>query len=112
MFGAIAPRYDLLNHLLSLNVDRYWRWRTTPLAPPPADAPVLDACPGTGDLALAYAGAAGGGVPVVGADFCLPMLRPARDKAGRRGAAGRVRFVEADAQRLPFAGGTFGLVAV
>jgi demethylmenaquinone methyltransferase/2-methoxy-6-polyprenyl-1,4-benzoquinol methylase len=112
MFGAIAPRYDLLNHLLSLNVDRYWRWRTTRLAPPPADAPVLDVCTGTGDLALAYDRAAGGRVPVVGADFCLPMLRPARDKAGRRGAAGRVRFVEADAQRLPFPAGTFGLVTV
>src|SRR5207249_3305808 len=54
MFGAIAPRYDLLNHLLSFNIDRYWRWRTTRLAPPivgkpGGDAPILDVCTGTGD---------------------------------------------------------------
>jgi demethylmenaquinone methyltransferase/2-methoxy-6-polyprenyl-1,4-benzoquinol methylase len=112
MFGNIAPRYDLLNHLLSLNVDRYWRWRATRLAPPPGGAPILDVCTGTGDLALAYDRAAGHRVPVVGADFCLPMLLPARDKARRRGAAGRVRYVEADAQRLPFPDDTFGLTTV
>ena len=60
MFGAIARRYDLLNHLLSLNVDRYWRRRTTQLAPPPGDGPLLDLCTGTGDLALAYDRAAEG----------------------------------------------------
>jgi demethylmenaquinone methyltransferase/2-methoxy-6-polyprenyl-1,4-benzoquinol methylase len=112
MFGAIAPRYDLLNHLLSLNVDRYWRWRTTRLAPPGADGPILDVCTGTGDLALAYDRAARGRLPVVGADFCLPMLVPARDKARRRRAAGRVSFIEADAQRLPFPDDTFQLTAV
>ena len=112
MFGNIAPRYDLLNHLLSLNVDRYWRWRTTRLAPPPGGAPILDVCTGTGDLALAYDRAAGHRVPVVGADFCLPMLLPARDKARRQGAAGRVRYIEADAQRLPFPDDTFGLTTV
>jgi demethylmenaquinone methyltransferase / 2-methoxy-6-polyprenyl-1,4-benzoquinol methylase len=112
MFGAIAPRYDLLNHLLSLNVDRYWRWRATVLAPPGRDGPILDVCTGTGDLALAYDRAAGGRLPVVGADFCRPMLVPARDKAHRRRAAGRVSFVEADAQRLPFPDDTFQLTAV
>src|ERR671938_41440 len=112
MFGAIAPRYDLLNHLLSLNVDRYWRWRATRLAPPDRDGPILDVCTGTGDLALAYDRAAGGRLPVVGADFCRPMLVPARDKARRRKAGGRVWFVEADAQRLPFPDDTFQLTAV
>jgi demethylmenaquinone methyltransferase/2-methoxy-6-polyprenyl-1,4-benzoquinol methylase len=112
MFGTIAPRYDLLNHLLSFNVDRWWRWRTTKLAPPRGDAPILDVCTGTGDLALAYDRAAGARVPVVGSDFCLPMLLPAREKARRRAAAGRVRFVEADTQRLPFPSDTFQLVTV
>jgi demethylmenaquinone methyltransferase/2-methoxy-6-polyprenyl-1,4-benzoquinol methylase len=111
MFGSIARHYDLLNHLLSLNVDRWWRRRTTRLAPA-GDGPVLDVCTGTGDLALAYDRACGGQVPVVGADFCLPMLLPARDKARRRGAADRVRFVEADAQRLPFPDDSFGLTVV
>src|SRR5260370_18457191 len=74
MFGDIAPRYDLLNHLLSLNVDRYWRWRTTRLVPPGGTGPILDLCTGTGDLALAYDRAADRQVPVVGADFCHEML--------------------------------------
>ena len=80
MFGDIAGSYDLLNHLLSLNIDRYWRWRTTRLAPPVADGPILDVCTGTGDLALAYDRAAHGRLPIIGSDFCLPMLLPARDK--------------------------------
>jgi demethylmenaquinone methyltransferase/2-methoxy-6-polyprenyl-1,4-benzoquinol methylase len=112
MFGNIARHYDLLNHLLSLNVDRYWRWRTTRLAPPRGGAPILDVCTGTGDLALAYDRAARGRVPIVGADFCLPMLLPALDKTRRRRAAGRVRYVEADTQRLPFPDDTFQLTAV
>jgi demethylmenaquinone methyltransferase/2-methoxy-6-polyprenyl-1,4-benzoquinol methylase len=112
MFGAIAPSYDLLNHLLSLNVDRYWRWRTTRLVPPEAEGPILDVCTGTGDLALAYDRAAGRRVPIVGSDFCLPMLLPARDKTRRQRAGGRVQFVEADTQRLPFPSDTFQLVTV
>ncbi|MFO0925532.1 MAG: bifunctional demethylmenaquinone methyltransferase/2-methoxy-6-polyprenyl-1,4-benzoquinol methylase UbiE [Gemmataceae bacterium] len=115
MFGAIAPRYDLLNHLLSLNVDRYWRWRTTRLVPPvvAADAaPILDVCTGTGDLALAYDRRAEGRVPIVGSDFCLPMLLPARRKAARRHAARRIVYVEADTQRLPFPDAHFQLVTV
>jgi demethylmenaquinone methyltransferase/2-methoxy-6-polyprenyl-1,4-benzoquinol methylase len=106
MFGHIAPSYDLLNHLLSFNVDKYWRWRTTRLVPPLGDDPILDLCTGTGDLALAYDRAAGGQVPIIGADFCHEMLLPAQRKTERR-AAGRIRYVEADAQKLPFADDTF-----
>ncbi len=102
MFGHIAPRYDLLNHLLSLNVDKYWRWRTTRLVPPTGTAPILDLCTGTGDLALAYDRAAEGRVEIVGADFCHEMLLPAVKKTEKRKASTRIRFVEADAQRLPF----------
>src|SRR5438445_13542490 len=74
MFGAIAPTYDLLNHLLSLNIDRYWRRRTTRLVAPQGDGPILDLCTGTGDLALAYDRAAHGQVSILGADFCHEML--------------------------------------
>jgi demethylmenaquinone methyltransferase/2-methoxy-6-polyprenyl-1,4-benzoquinol methylase len=112
MFGAIASRYDLLNHLLSLNVDRYWRWRATRLAPPTNDAPILDVCTGTGDLALAYDRAARQRVPVFATDFCLPMLVPAHAKSRRRGAADRVLFAVADTQRLPFPDDTFQLTTV
>jgi demethylmenaquinone methyltransferase/2-methoxy-6-polyprenyl-1,4-benzoquinol methylase len=112
MFGAIAPRYDLLNHLLSLNIDRSWRRRTTQLVPPQGDAPILDLCTGTGDLALAYDQAAMHRVPIVGADFCHEMLVRAAAKTRQRNAADRIRYVEADAQQLPFAGNTFQIVTV
>src|SRR5438445_8946541 len=99
MFAAIAPRYDLLNHLLSLNIDRSWRRRTTRLVPPRGNAPILDLCTGTGDLALAYDRAAGGSVPIIAADFCHPMLVRAVGKTARRKASDRICHVEADAQR-------------
>src|SRR5262245_1428984 len=113
MFGAIAPRYDFLNHLLSGNVDRYWRWRTTRLVPPAVGAgPILDVCTGTGDLALAYDRAARGRVPIVGTDFCLPMLLPARAKTRGARASERITYLEADTQQLPFLDDTFQLVTV
>lgn len=114
MFGNIAPCYDLLNHLLSLNIDRYWRTKTTKLVPPVIDPalPILDVCTGTGDLALAYDRAAKRQVPIVGTDFCLPMLLPAQKKAKKFGASKRVKFLEADTQNLPFPDNTFQLVTV
>src|SRR5258707_11187460 len=74
MFGSIAPVYDLLNHLLSLNIDKLWRKKTTRLVPPGADGPILDCCTGTGDLALAFHKATHGKTPIVAADFCHAML--------------------------------------
>lgn len=112
MFGEIAGRYDLLNHVLSLNIDRYWRWRTVRLAPPPKDQPILDVCTGTGDLALAYHRATPGGMPIVGADFCRPMLVIGAEKAKKAKADDRLTFIEADAQELPFPDNSFGLVSV
>jgi demethylmenaquinone methyltransferase/2-methoxy-6-polyprenyl-1,4-benzoquinol methylase len=112
MFGAIAPTYDLLNHLLSLNIDHYWRRRTTRLVPPQGNDPILDLCTGTGDLALAYDRAAGGQVPIIGADFCHEMLILACQKTNREHASDRVRYLEADAQRLPFPDNHFQITTV
>jgi demethylmenaquinone methyltransferase/2-methoxy-6-polyprenyl-1,4-benzoquinol methylase len=114
MFGQIAPWYDFLNHLLSLNIDKRWRERTAKLVPPGAasSGPILDLCTGTGDLALTYDRAAKGTVPIIGADFCHEMLVRAAKKAATAGAGSRVRFVEADAQALPFPPNTFQLVTV
>jgi demethylmenaquinone methyltransferase/2-methoxy-6-polyprenyl-1,4-benzoquinol methylase len=114
MFGEIAPWYDFLNHALSLNIDRSWRSKTAKLVPPdPTDpAPVLDLCTGTGDLALTYVRACCGQVHVVGADFCHEMLVRAGQKAQAAGLSGQVRFVEADAQALPFPDQTFQVVTV
>ena len=101
MFASIAGRYDLLNHLLSLNIDRSWRTFTTRTVPPVPGVPVLDCCTGTADLALAYDRAGGGRSPIVGADFCREMLQSDRAKVQKAGASGRVTLVEGDAQRLP-----------
>jgi len=103
MFTAIAPRYDLLNHLLSLNIDRGWRrravrrlaWEQRP------DGTFLDVCAGTLDLAVELAHQASFHGRVVGADFVVPMLKLGRDKAPG------LRPVGADALRLPFPDAAF-----
>jgi demethylmenaquinone methyltransferase/2-methoxy-6-polyprenyl-1,4-benzoquinol methylase len=117
MFGRIAPRYDLLNHVLSFQLDRLWRRRVARrlheiLARP--DALVLDLCCGTADLALAFSRA--GKARVIGADFAHTMLVRAKEKvspgSGRDGsAAERIMLLETDALRLPFADSSFDLVA-
>lgn len=112
MFGEIAPRYDFLNHLLSMQTDRYWRRKTVRRVPPRGDAPILDVCTGTGDLALAYYRASTEGTPIVGADFCPQMLERAESKAQRARASDRISFVEADAQHLPFPSDHFQIVSV
>jgi demethylmenaquinone methyltransferase/2-methoxy-6-polyprenyl-1,4-benzoquinol methylase len=112
MFGRIAGRYDFLNHLLSLNVDRYWRRRTVRIVPPRGPLPILDVCTGTGDLALAYDRAACGRTQIVAADFCHEMLVIGRQKASRAGAESRIAFIEADAQSLPLPSEAFQIVCV
>jgi demethylmenaquinone methyltransferase/2-methoxy-6-polyprenyl-1,4-benzoquinol methylase len=113
MFGEIAPKYDLLNHLLSMNVDRYWRWRTVRLAAPAGSAPILDVCTGTGDLAFAYQKKTRGSVAVVGTDFCPEMLVVGESKRRRyAGNGGPLSFVAADTQQLPFEDDLFQLVTV
>jgi demethylmenaquinone methyltransferase/2-methoxy-6-polyprenyl-1,4-benzoquinol methylase len=117
MFTRIAPRYDLLNHLLSLQLDRLWRARAAKQLRPilsRADALVLDLCCGTGDLAFSLARA--GSARIVGADFAHTMLVRAKEKsaalaAGEIGSIGApIPFFEADAMRLPFADASFDLV--
>lgn len=117
MFGQIAPRYDLMNRMLSGGTDVYWRWRTVRTVAPEVDGPILDVCTGTGDLALAYWKQAGGKCDVVGTDFTHEMLRLAnskRDHAGLsngNGTPGTV-FLEADTQALPFDDNLFQIVSV
>jgi demethylmenaquinone methyltransferase / 2-methoxy-6-polyprenyl-1,4-benzoquinol methylase len=118
MFAQIAPRYDLLNHLLSLQLDRLWRARAAKLLQSilvRPDAIVLDLCCGTGDLALALAHA--GEARIIGADFAHPMLVRAKEKAAAQtppagqSAVSPMPFFEADALRLPFANASFDLVS-
>ena len=112
MFAAIAGRYDLLNHLLSLNIDKRWRSFTTRTVPPEPGVPILDCCTGTADLALAYHRAGGGRSPVVGSDFCREMLVLGGAKVRKIQAEGSIVLVEGDTQRLPLPDDTFGVVTV
>jgi demethylmenaquinone methyltransferase / 2-methoxy-6-polyprenyl-1,4-benzoquinol methylase len=112
MFGRIAPRYDFLNHLLSLDIDKVWRRRVakrfSAILHNPATR-VLDLCCGTGDLALAFRKEAPIGAEIVASDFVPEMLTLASAKARAFGAG--VTFVEADALSLPFSDGSFDLVS-
>jgi demethylmenaquinone methyltransferase/2-methoxy-6-polyprenyl-1,4-benzoquinol methylase len=112
MFGRVAARYDLLNHLLSFNLDRRWRARTVQrvadvLARP--NVRVLDLCCGTGDVLLSLE-AQRGGAAIFGSDFCHPMLMEARRKI----AAAQLRspLFEADALALPLAPESLDLITV
>jgi len=112
MFASIAGRYDLLNHLLSLNIDKAWRSFTTRTVPPEPGVPVLDCCTGTADLAIAYDKAGGGKSPVVGSDFCREMLLIGNKKVHKARAAERITLIEGDTQRLPLPSDRFGVVTV
>lgn len=112
MFGEIAGKYDFLNHLLSLNIDRYWRWRTVRTVAPKSGDRILDVCTGTGDLALAYHKATKGEAEIVGADFCHEMLAIGHQKGMKARAGDRLTFIEADTQSLPFPSDRFNIVTV
>jgi demethylmenaquinone methyltransferase/2-methoxy-6-polyprenyl-1,4-benzoquinol methylase len=112
MFGRVAGRYDLLNHLLSFNLDKRWRARTVERVGSILDTPnarVLDLCCGTGDLLLALQASRRSGT-VLGSDFCHPMLMEAQRKV----TAGRLTnsLFEADALSLPLRDGSLDLITV
>jgi demethylmenaquinone methyltransferase / 2-methoxy-6-polyprenyl-1,4-benzoquinol methylase len=110
MFTSIAPRYDLLNHVLSFNVDRWWWWKTARcfasiLERP--DALVLDLCCGTGDMTLTLHRQAGTSpAQILGVDFSHAMLQ----RASAKSAAKSLCWIEADALSLPFADQRFDLI--
>jgi demethylmenaquinone methyltransferase/2-methoxy-6-polyprenyl-1,4-benzoquinol methylase len=112
MFGEIAPHYDRMNHLLSLNVDRYWRRWAVKKLQPVAGEPILDVCTGTGDLAFAFRRATGGKSEIVAADFCREMLEIGRRKQEKMGIGSELTFIEADAQTLPLPDDRFAIVSV
>jgi len=108
MFSTIAGRYDLLNHVLSGNVDKRWRRIVATRVRerlPSSSACVLDVACGTGDLSLTLFEITGAGV--VGTDFCRPMLDIAAGKT-----SGRIRLIEGDALDLPFRDGTFDAATI
>jgi demethylmenaquinone methyltransferase / 2-methoxy-6-polyprenyl-1,4-benzoquinol methylase len=108
LFAAIARRYDLINDLQSFGLHRRWKQRLVRSVTLSGRARVLDLCCGTGDIAFALARE---GVRVVGADFCLPMLRVARERSHADWLA-RNGLVGADASRLPFPDASFDLITI
>lgn len=111
MFNNIAPTYDRLNHMLSMNVDRLWRRRTVKAVARFEPLSVLDVATGTGDLAVALAQR----LPearIRGVDLSAEMLKVACEKVGRLGLDGRITLGEGDAEHLGFDDGSFDAVTV
>lgn len=109
MFGEIAPQYDRMNHLLSMNVDRWWRRVAVRTLRPKKGDRILDACTGTGDLALAFHKYLEGSAAVFATDFCPEMLDIARKKIP---PGATIHFSQADTQNLPFDDDSFDIVTV
>ena len=105
MFDAIAPRYDLLNHLLSAGMDRRWRDRAIEALALPPGSRILDVCTGTGDLAIAATRLVAP-VSVVGVDFSGEMLRRALQKVRNQALTSTIKLVRGDASRIPLRDGS------
>jgi demethylmenaquinone methyltransferase/2-methoxy-6-polyprenyl-1,4-benzoquinol methylase len=112
MFDAIAPRYDLLNRLLSLRQDVAWRRALVSALAAGPHSRVLDVACGTGDVALEIVRRRGSCSTVIALDFAPAMLRLAKSKIEAASALGRIRLLAADALCPPFAGGTFDAVTI
>jgi demethylmenaquinone methyltransferase/2-methoxy-6-polyprenyl-1,4-benzoquinol methylase len=111
MFSAIAPRYDLLNGLLSAGRDRSWRREAVRAAAPPARGRLLDVCAGTADMSL-EAGRQYAGIRIAGVDFSRPMVALGRRKVERAGLASRIALCEGSAEALPFPDESFDATTI
>jgi demethylmenaquinone methyltransferase/2-methoxy-6-polyprenyl-1,4-benzoquinol methylase len=111
MFASIARRYDLLNHLLSLNQDKRWRKNAVESSASGNEKRVLDVCSGTADLAIAYAQYIGSAGLVVGTDFTPEMLRLGKNKISPSNES-KLALLAADTLHLPFADNIFDIVSV
>ncbi len=110
MFDSIAPTYDKLNHLMSMNVDKSWRRHALKEIVDGTSQRILDVACGTGDSTVSIAGAAAEGTAVVGADISEGMMALVMDKAEAAGVADRIDLKVADGENLPFGEGTFDRV--
>ena len=107
MFDGIAPSYDRLNHMMSLNVDRIWRRRALKEIVDGTAQQILDVACGTGDSTIMIAKAAANGSQVIGGDISEGMMALVMDKARKAGVEDRVSLLVADGENLPFEAETF-----
>jgi len=107
MFGDIAPRYDFLNRLLSLGIDRNWRTTAVQMIKYSEGSRILDVATGTGDVALEIARLTPPSVKITGADFCKEMVDLGREKVAATPYANRIDFKIAPCEDLPFPDNTF-----
>jgi demethylmenaquinone methyltransferase/2-methoxy-6-polyprenyl-1,4-benzoquinol methylase len=113
MFGRIARRYDLTNRVLSGGIDIYWRFSLVSALRRSQPRNVLDLATGSGDVAFALKRALPSGVPVLGMDFCAPMIEEAEAKLARwPGARDGLEFRQGDALALPLPDGSFDAVTI
>ena len=112
LFTTIAPRYDLMNTLLSFNQDKYWRRFAVRASGVGPGSAALDICCGTGELTLELAKAAGPAGRVIGLDFCPAMLAAAKEKIARSAYGARIELVAGNAAALPFDDNTFDAVTI
>jgi demethylmenaquinone methyltransferase/2-methoxy-6-polyprenyl-1,4-benzoquinol methylase len=108
IFTSVHRRYRLVNHLLTLGLDRYWRRKAAEEAAKEAGGRWLDICSGTGDMAARLVEAAPAGTGIFAVDFTMPMIKTARSDPRLE----TVDFVLGDAAKLPFAGDSFDLAAI
>ena len=110
MFDHIAPTYDRLNHVLSMNVDKLWRAQALKEIVDGSAQRILDVACGTGDSTIAIAKTAAAGSEVVGVDISEGMMALVEGKAEKAGVGDRIRLQVADGEALPYEEGTFDRV--
>jgi demethylmenaquinone methyltransferase/2-methoxy-6-polyprenyl-1,4-benzoquinol methylase len=110
VFDSVAPRYDLMNDLMSLGIHRVWKRRLATRLDPRPGRHLLDLAGGTGDVSFAWLALGGG--PAILSDVNARMLTVGRDRAIARGLVGRLAFVIADAQALPLPDGCVDRVSI
>jgi demethylmenaquinone methyltransferase/2-methoxy-6-polyprenyl-1,4-benzoquinol methylase len=112
MFNAVPPRYDLINHIITLGMDRRWRRLAAQACLENSPQHVLDLCCGTGDLSLNIARLSAKKVKIISLDYSPPMLEIARRKINAAGFSNKVTFIEGDAAHLPFPDAHFDCVGI
>jgi demethylmenaquinone methyltransferase/2-methoxy-6-polyprenyl-1,4-benzoquinol methylase len=112
MFTAVPPRYDLVNRIITLGMDKRWRRLAAQACLETKPKRILDIGCGTGDLTINIARLASKGTEIIGLDYSLPMLEKARQKAVKAGVNQKIRFIEGEASHLPFPNASFDVAAI